>query len=242
MGKIHSIETFGAVDGPGIRFVVFLQGCPMRCKYCHNPDTWDYAGGTEKSATELVEEIKKYTHYFGEKGGVTVSGGEPLVQMDFLTELFQLLKNEGIHTCLDTSGALFSRNKSVLEKFDKLMRVTDLVLLDIKHMDSKKHKELTGFVNEHILDFAKYLDEKKVPVWIRHVLIPTINTEENYLKKLREFVDTLSNVEKVEVLPYHTLGVSKYKNMGMDYPLKGVEPPTKEQLLLANKILLGEKN
>ena len=184
MGRIHSIETFGAVDGPGIRFVVFFQGCPMRCQYCHNPDSWEIGGGTEKSVDELVTEIKKYRHYFCETGGVTVSGGEPLVQIDFLIELFEELKKEGIHTCVDTSGVTFNTTMQTLKKFDKLMEFTDLVLLDIKHIDRDKHKDLTGHYNDNILKFAKYLDSKSVPVWIRHVLVPGITADEKYLKEL----------------------------------------------------------
>ena len=240
MGKIHSIETFGAVDGPGIRFVVFMQGCPMRCKYCHNPDTWEFSDGKEMSVEELVSEISKYRHYFGNDGGVTVSGGEPLVQIDFVTELFKTLKSEGINTCLDTSGVLFNRSNGTLEKFDKLIEYTDLVLLDIKHIDTVKHKSLTAHNNENILDFARYLDEKGVKMWIRYVLVPTINEDEESITNLRKFIDTLSNVEKIEVLPYHTMGVAKYNKLGIKYPLEGVNPPTKEQVDIANKILKGE--
>lgn len=241
MGRVHSIETFGAVDGPGIRFVVFLQGCPMRCQYCHNPDTWDFAGGKEMSVDDLVNEITKYRHYFGDDGGVTVSGGEPLVQIDFVIELFKVLKTEGINTCLDTSGVLFNRKTEVLKKFDELMSYTDLVLLDIKHIDDEKHKVLTQHSNENILDFAKYLDEKNIPMWVRYVLVPTINEDETTLKSVKNFINTLSNVEKVEILPYHTLGVSKYIKLGIEYALEGVNTPTKEQIDIANKILKGEK-
>ena len=242
MGRIHSIETFGAVDGPGIRFVVFFQGCPMRCQYCHNPDSWEYGGGTEKSVEELVTEIKKYKHYFGETGGVTVSGGEPLAQIDFLTELFEALKGEGIHTCLDTSGVTFNTTMQTLKKFDKLMEFTDLVLLDIKHIDRDKHKSLTGHYNDSVLEFARYLDKKSIPVWIRHVLVPGVTADKKQLTKLREFLDTLTNVEKIEVLPYHTLGVSKYEKLGLDYSLKGVDAPTSEEIEIANTILQKERN
>ncbi len=239
MGKIHSIESFGAVDGPGIRFVIFLQGCPMRCKYCHNPDTWIYAGGKEMSVGELVAEVMKYKNYFGSAGGVTVSGGEPLVQIDFLIELFSELKGLGINTCIDTSGVLY--DKIPAEKMTRLMELTDIVLLDIKHIDSLKHEDLTGFGNEGILEFAKYLNSINKPMWIRHVLVPTINDDEESLKKLKTFLDTLNNAEKVEVLPYHTMGVSKYEKLGIKYPLDGVNPPTKEQINMANKILNKEK-
>lgn len=240
MGRIHSIESFGAVDGPGIRFVVFLQGCPMRCKYCHNPDTWDYAGGREMSADEIVAEVEKYKHYFGSTGGVTVSGGEPLVQIDFLIELFDKLKALGINTCIDTSGVLFG--KIPTEKMTRLMELTDIVLLDIKHIDSVKHESLTGFGNESVLEFAKYLDGIGKRMWIRHVLVPTINDDEESLERLHLFLENLKNVEKVEVLLYHTMGVSKYKKLGIKYPLEGVNPPTTEQINMANKILNKEKS
>ena len=241
MGKIHSIETFGAVDGPGIRFVVFLQGCPMRCKYCHNPDTWGLGGGTDKSVEELMNEIRKYKHYFGKDGGVTVSGGEPMVQIDFVTELFETLKKESIHTCIDTCGVLYNQSKVMNAKIEKLLELTDLVLLDLKHIDSNAHKELTGHKNENILAFAKLLSKMGKPMWVRHVLVPTINADEENLKKLRAFIDTLDNVEKIEVLPYHTMGKSKYEKLNIAYPLDGVDVPTKDQVELANKILKGEK-
>lgn len=241
MAKVHSIETFGAVDGPGIRFVIFMQGCPMRCQYCHNPDTWEYSGGKEMSIDELMTEIRKYRHYFGEDGGVTVTGGEPMVQIEFVTELFKTLKSEGIHTCLDTSGVMFRRTGEIFQKVEELVRYTDLVLLDIKHIDSVKHKKLTMHENNNILDFARYLDEKNIPIWVRHVLVPTITTDEESLKKLRTFLDSLKNVDKVEILPYHTMGISKYERLGIDYPLKEIPAPTKEQIDIASKILKGEK-
>ena len=240
MGRIHSIETFGAVDGPGIRFVVFLQGCSMRCQYCHNPDTWEFDGGREMSVEELVTQISKYRNYFGKEGGVTVSGGEPLVQIDFVAELFKTLKDQGINTCLDTSGVLFNRDPKILSKFDELIKYTDLVLLDIKHIDAEKHKILTAHSNKNILDFAKYLNDKNVKMWIRYVLVPTINEDEESLNNLRQFIDTLSNVEKIEILPYHTMGVSKYEKLGIKYPLEGVNTPTNDQIDIANKILKGE--
>lgn len=239
MGKIHSIETFGTVDGPGIRFVIFVQGCPMRCLFCHNPDTWLLNFGKETSIEELLFEIRKYKHYYGSTGGVTVSGGEPLMQIEFVTKLFKALKEENIHTCLDTSGVTFVQTPETKKKFDELLSVTDLVMLDIKHIANEDHQKLTGHPNTNILAFAKYLDEIKKPVWIRHVLVPTINDDEKSLKNLRKFIDTLHNVENIEVLPYHVYGVEKYKKLGIDYKLKGIEPPTKEQVELANKILKG---
>ena len=238
MGKIHSIESFGAVDGPGIRFVIFMQGCPMRCLYCHNPDSWNINSGKEITVDEIMIEIRKYKHYFKNGGGVTVSGGEPLMQIEFVTKLFKILKAESIHTCIDTSGILFNKNNTT--KVDELLKYTDLVLLDIKHINNKEHKTLTSFSNDNVLSFAKYLSDKKIPVWIRHVLVPTITDNENYLKQLRQFLDTLNNIEKIEVLPYHNMGASKYAELNMDYPLKHIPLPTDEQINLANIILKGE--
>ena len=236
-GRIHSFESFGTVDGPGIRYVVFLQGCPLRCQYCHNPDTWA-PGGKEYTAEEVVRQALRYKNYFGEKGGVTVTGGEPLLQIDFVTELFTLLKEKGIHTCVDTSGIAFKKENAVsVEKHEKLLEVTDLFLLDIKHIDSEGHKSLTGQDNANTLAFAKFLSERGKKTWIRHVLVPGITDDDEQLQKLREFVDGLSSVEKIEVLPYHTLGVVKYEKLGMEYPLKDVSAPDKERVLNAKRIL-----
>ena len=235
IGNVHSIESFGTVDGPGIRFVIFLQGCPLRCLYCHNPDTWEYQGGTQMSVDELVTEVLKYKSYI-KKGGVTVSGGDPLVQIDFVIKLFEALSDLGIHTCLDTSGYLYS--ELTQDKYDRLLEVTDLVLLDIKHIDEEKHKLLTSQSNKPVLKFAQYLSDRKQPVWIRHVLVPGYSDDTKDLIKLRKFIETLSNVEKVEILPYHTMGVVKYKNLMKAYQLEGVEPPTKESVALANQIVV----
>lgn len=236
-GRIHSFESFGTVDGPGIRYVVFLQGCPLRCQYCHNPDTWA-TGGKEYTAEEVVKQALRYKNYFGEKGGVTVTGGEPLLQIDFVIELFTLLKEKGIHTCVDTSGIAFKKENAVsVEKHEKLLEVTDLFLLDIKHIDSEGHKSLTGQDNANTLAFARFLSERGKKTWIRHVLVPGITDDDEQLQKLREFVDGLSSVEKIEVLPYHTLGVVKYEKLGMEYPLKDVSAPDKERVLNAKRIL-----
>ena len=237
IGHIHSFESFGTVDGPGIRFVVFLQGCPLRCLYCHNPDTWG-AGGTEYSADEVVARALKYKNYYGDKGGVTVSGGEPLVQMDFVIELFTLLKSKGVHTCVDTSGITFRKeDPSCVDKFKKLLAVTDLFLLDIKHIDDEACKVLTGKSNQRTLDFAKFLSDNGKAIWIRQVIVPGHTDEEESLQRTRAFIDTLATVEKVEVLPYHTLGEVKYEKLGMEYPLKGVEVPAKERVANAKRIL-----
>lgn len=239
MARIHSFESMGTVDGPGVRFVVFMQGCPMRCKYCHNPDTWQSAGGREMTADEVAAQALKYKRYFGKRGGVTVTGGEPLLQLDFLIELFKLLKEHGIHTCIDTSGICFGEED---ERYDELMKVTDLVLLDIKHPDEEEHKKLTGRSGAKPRAFARYLSEKGVPVWIRYVLVPGYTDGEDVLLRLKEFLATLKNVERVEVLPYHTMGVPKYKSLDMAYALEGVQPPAKEQIRRAREILgaLGE--
>lgn len=240
-GRIHSFESFGTVDGPGIRFVVFLQGCPLRCQYCHNPDTWGF-GGEEYSAEEVANRALKYKNYFGDNGGVTVTGGEPLLQLDFVIELFKILKSKGMNTCVDTSGITFdSQNEKTLEKFKELLPLTDLFMLDIKHIDDEACKKLTGQGNARTLAFARFLSENKKKLWIRQVIVPNLTDNEEDLKKTRAFIDSLDTVEKVEVLPYHTLGVVKYEKLGLDYVLKGVEKPAKEIMERAKEILKGEK-
>ena len=238
VGAIHSIESFGSVDGPGVRYILFLHGCPLRCKYCHNPDTWANSKETmEMTPQEALEKALKYKTYWGNEGGITISGGEPLLQIDFLIELFKLAKKEGINTCIDTSGANFTREEPFFSKFNELMKYTDLLLLDIKHIDSQKHKELTGKPNDNILDMARYLSSINKPVWIRHVLVPQRSDDEEDLKCLDAFVKTLHNVKRFEVLPYHTLGAYKWKELGMEYPLEGIEPPDKETIERANALL-----
>ncbi|CVI72545.1 Pyruvate formate-lyase 1-activating enzyme [Clostridiales bacterium CHKCI001] len=237
IGRIHSVETFGTVDGPGIRMVVFMQGCPMRCAYCHNPDTWAVDGGKPISVDEVLDEYERNKEYY-KKGGLTVTGGEPLLQIDFVTQLFQKAKEKKIHTCLDTSGITFSTNPEQLAKMDQLIRVTDLVMLDIKHIDEEEHKKLTKQSNVPILAFARYLSEKKVEVWIRHVVVPGITYQEVYLKRLGEFIATLGNVKALDVLPYHTMGIVKYENLGLDYPLKGVPALEKTDAVKAKDIIL----
>lgn len=233
IGKIHSIETFGTVDGPGIRYVIFLQGCHLRCKYCHNRDTWDTTVGTPKKVSELVQDIQKYSDYIKfSKGGVTVTGGEPLLQPKFLIALFTELKKLGYHTALDTSG-MFPLTPEVKQ----VLSLTDLVLLDIKHIDDEKCKDLVGFSNKLELEFANYLSENGIKMWIRQVIIPGITDDENDLIRLKEFLQTLKTVEKIELNPYHTLGVYKWEDLGLEYPLKGVRQASTEDIERAKRIL-----
>ena len=236
-GYVHSLESFGSVDGPGVRYIIFLTGCAMRCQFCHNPDTWDMKKGTLYTTDELLEKAMKYRSYWKNDGGITVSGGEPLLQIDFLTELFRKAKANGIHTTLDTSGNPFTREEPFFSKFNELMRYTDLVMLDIKHIDDEQHKILTGCTNKNILDLARYLSDIKKPVWIRHVLVPERSDYDEYLIKLDEFIQSLDNVQKVEVLPYHTLGAYKWDELGYEYKLKGIDPPSVERVENANKLL-----
>ena len=236
-GYIHSFESMGAVDGPGLRFVVFMQGCPMRCLYCHNPDTWQFGAGNKYTAEEVAETALRYKNYI-KNGGVTVSGGEPLMQIEFVTELFKILKSKGVHTALDTSGVTFNAaDCGTVKKHAELLGYTDLVLLDIKHIDNAEHRKLTGFSNDNVLAFARFLDEKNKSVWLRHVLVPGITDKEETLLKLKEFADGLGCVEKIEVLPYHNLAEVKYDKMNLSYPLKGLEAPSEDSVRRAREIL-----
>ena len=237
VGHVHSLETFGLVDGPGVRTVVFLQGCRMRCRYCHNPETWSMSGGEEWTAKDLFNRVYRYRTYWKNNGGITVSGGEPLLQIDFLTEIFTLAKEKGIHTKLDTSGNPFNREEPFYSKWKKLMEVTDLVMLDIKHIDEKVHQTLTGQTGENIKEMAREMSDMGHPMLIRHLLIPGDNSQDKYLIEMREFIQTLKTVERVEILPYHTLGVFKWEQLGIDYPLKGVNPPTREEVKHAEELL-----
>lgn len=240
VGNIHSIETFGTVDGPNIRYVIFMQGCPMRCGYCHNPDTWNIGVGEDKSTESLVNDILRYTRYIE---GVTVTGGEPLLQIDFVTELFEKVKSKGLTTCLDTSGILFDEsNVEFKEKIDKLLKFCDLVLLDIKHIDDEEHKKLTGFSNKNVLDFATYLSKKNINVWLRYVLVPGVNDSDDILFRWKEFADSLSNVKKVEVLPYHKLGIEKYNKLGIDYRFKDINEPSIELIRKVKNLLNKGEN
>ncbi len=236
-GYVHSLESFGSVDGPGVRYVIFLSGCAMRCQFCHNPDTWDMTTGTPYTAGELLDKACRYRSYWKSKGGITVSGGEPLLQIDFLLELFKEAKERNIHTTLDTSGNPFTTEEPFYSKWLELMKYTDLLLLDIKHIDEEQHKILTGQSNQNILEMARQLSDMGKPVWIRHVLVPERNDKDEYLHRLADFIHTLKNVERVEVLPYHTLGVFKWEQLGIDYPLEGINPPTQERVRNAEEIL-----
>ena len=236
-GYVHSLESFGSVDGPGVRYVIFFSGCAMRCQFCHNPDTWKMKQGELYTADELLKKALRYKGYWGSKGGITVSGGEPLLQMDFLTEFFKKAKAEGVHTNLDTSGNPFTDQEPWHSGWLELMKYTDLVMLDIKQIDEQEHIKLTGHSNKNILAMARELSDMKKPVWIRHVLVPDGSDKDEYLHRLADFIHTLSNVERVEVLPYHTLGKFKWENLGLSYPLEGVNPPTQERIDNARKIL-----
>lgn len=235
-GHIHSTESFGTVDGPGIRFVIFFQGCPMRCLYCHNPDTWVPGGNNNLRSVESLLKEYEGVKAFLKGGGITATGGEPLMQMEFLTELFEAAKKRGIHTCLDTSGITYRPEKRAV--FDRLMAVTDLVMLDIKHIDPEEHLKLTKQSNQHILEFAEYLKEKKIDVWIRHVVVPGITLNDTYLRRLGYFIGGLDNLKALDVLPYHTMGEVKYENLGIAYPLHGVKPATKEQAAHAKEVIM----
>lgn len=237
-GYIHSVESFGTVDGPGVRMVIFCQGCPMRCQYCHNPDTWEIGKGMRMSPEELIRQYERNRAFYS-RGGITVTGGEPLLQIDFLLELFALAKEKGIHTCIDTSGITYQKHNHIyVKKLDALMELTDLVMLDIKHMDKEAHFQLTGHDNEGILAFSKYLDEKQIPLWIRHVVVPGITDDEASLSSLGRFAGSLSNLKAIDVLPYHTMGVAKYRELGIPYPLEGVESLGKEDVIRAKEIIL----
>ena len=246
LGNIHSVESFGSADGPGVRYIVFLKGCRMRCKYCHNPDTWAKPSGSAEaplpgenwqSAEQVLKQALRYRTYWKKNGGITVSGGEALLQIDFLIELFTLAKEKGVHTCLDTSGNPFTMEEPFFSKFQQLLEVTDLFLLDIKQIDEKKHRSLTGQDNANILAMARYLSDVGKPMWIRHVLVPGVTDEEDDLRRLGAFVRSLATVERFEILPYHTLGVFKWKELGLPYQLEEVAPPTEAQIARAKSLL-----
>lgn len=233
MARIHSFESFGTVDGPGIRFVLFMQGCHLRCKYCHNRDTWDCNSGAVYTVDEVLAKILRYKNYIlPSGGGVTATGGEPLLQFPFLINLFKKLKKEGIPTAIDTSGMF-----DITDSLKELIDLTDLFLLDIKHIDSQKCKDLVGFSNDKELAFAKYLSDNNKKMWIRQVLVPGITDSEEDLVKLKNFLSTLKTVEKVEILPYHSMGEFKWKELGYTYELEGIKDTTNDDVLRAKKIL-----
>jgi len=235
-GRIHSFETFGTLDGPGIRFVVFMQGCLLRCMYCHNRDTWDVSGGREYAPDEVINEMKKYTNYMKfSGGGITITGGEPTLQADFVAEVFKKCRSMGVHTALDTSGF------ADVENVSGLLRYTDLVLLDIKQADAEKHRAITGASNEKIKEFAGYVSEKGIPIWIRYVLIPGFTDEERDLRQTSKFIRQLNNVKKIEIMPYHNMGAFKWEKLGHKYPLEGVKEPTDDQIKKAKEILESVK-
>ena len=232
--RVHSIETMGTVDGPGLRFVLFLQGCMLKCKYCHNRDTWSLNKGQIMSVDDIVNKVIRYKNFLiPSGGGFTVTGGEPLLQVKFLITLFQKLKKEGFHTAIDTSGMV-----TITDDVKKVLSLTDLVLLDIKHIDSDKCLELVGQPNKLELEFAKYLNEKNIPVWIRQVLVPGITDDEEDLLKLKEFLSDLNNVKKIELLPYHSMGKYKWQNLGQQYLLEDVPDATTQDINRAKKIML----
>lgn len=229
IGNIHSIETLGTVDGPGIRYIIFTQGCLLRCQFCHNADTWEIGTGKQMAVSEIIDDLRSYLPFIeASGGGITVSGGEPLLQIPFLTELFKECKKLGVHTTIDSSGGCYSTSPLFQEQLNELLNYTDLILLDLKHINRKKHIKLTGMANDHILDFARYLSDRNIPVWIRHVLVPGISDDPTDLEHLGDFIGTLKNVQKIEILPYHKLGVYKWEALGLEYPLKDVEPPSEE--------------
>jgi len=238
-GRIHSLESFGTVDGPGVRFVVFVQGCPMRCAYCHNPDTWEMNAGTEMEPAYIIEQYERNISFY-KGGGITVTGGEPLMQVDFLIDLFTLAKEKNIHTCIDTSGIAYKKTSTPewLSKLDHLMTLTDLVMLDIKHIDPEKHKELTSQPNDGILAFLAYLNEKNIDVWLRHVVVPTITDDDKYLFELGYFIGQFSNIKALDVLPYHTMGETKYKKLGIEYKLKGIPAMDKDKVIEKKQVIL----
>ena len=230
-GRIHSIQSLAASDGPGLRFAVFMQGCPLRCGCCHNPDTWDFSGGKEYTAEEIVQKASRYKSYFGSKGGITVSGGEPLMQADFVREIFELSHKEGINTCLDTSGCVMN------DDVKNLLKHTDRVLLDIKYTDGESYKKHVGYEKENPLEFLDYLNKEKIPVTLRQVIIPTLNDNEDNVKKLKEIADKHECVDKIELLPFRKLCQIKYDNMGIEFPFKDIPEPPKETMETLEKLI-----
>ena len=241
-GQIHSYETFGAVDGPGVRFITFLHGCPFRCAYCHNPDTWGSPATIEATTEEVLTKALRYREYWGDKGGITVSGGEPLLQPAFTAELFEMAHEKGVTTCIDTAAGTFSRQSPQFPLFERVFAATDTVLLDIKEIDPVKHKNLTGADNQNVLDCARYLAEKNIDVWLRYVLVPGWTDDLDDVQKLADFIRPMKNIKRIDVLPYHTLGVAKWQSLKIPYRLEGVRSPDAELVKKVREILKGESN
>lgn len=230
MGKIHSIETMGLLDGPGIRVVVFFQGCSLRCVYCHNPDTWNLDQGIEISSDELLKKVLRYKTYFKNSGGITCSGGEPLMQPQFLLELFKKCKKHGIHTTLDTAGV----GKGY---YEEILKYTDLIILDVKHINEIEYIKICGRTMEEFNKFKHIVNKLNKKLWIRHVVIPGINDDIKHITKFNQYVKEFNNVEKIELLPYHTLGVNKYEAMNIKYKLENIKPLSKEILCKLNEFI-----
>ena len=237
LGYIDSFESFALVDGPGVRSVLFLQGCPFRCLYCHNPETWEFIKKNPLTPKQVLDKLLRYKPYWKDHGGITISGGEPLSQIDFILALAKLAKKEGITTVIDTAGGPFSREEPFFSKFNELLKYVDLFLLDIKSIDSSIHKTITGKDNKNIIDLFRYLDEKGFPIWIRHVLVPSYTDDDEMLRRTSEFIASLNNVERVEVLPYHAMAIPKYEKLGIPYRLKDIFSPSKERVKNAEEIL-----
>ena len=236
-GRISATESFGSVDGPGIRFIVFVQGCRYRCQYCHNPETWEREGGYEATAEEIFRQAWRYRPYWKRTGGITVSGGEPLLQLEFVTELFRLAKEKGVNTVIDTAGEPFTYDEPFFSAFEELLPLTDLFLLDLKQIDDVKHRTLTGVSNESALALARFLSERGKRMWIRHVLVPGWTTGEDDLRRLADFIAGLKTVDRVEVLPYHAMALHKYEELRLPYRLGDTPAPTAEEIARAEEIL-----
>ena len=240
-GRISTTESFGSVDGPGIRFIVFVQGCRYRCQYCHNPETWEREDGYEATAEEIFRQAWRYRPYWKRTGGITVSGGEPLLQLEFVTELFRLAKEKGVNTVIDTAGEPFTYDEPFFSAFETLLPLSDLFLLDLKQIDDAKHRTLTGTSNESALALARFLSERGKRMWIRHVLVPGWTTGEEDLGRLSEFIAGLKTVDRVEVLPYHAMARHKYEELHLPYRLGDTPAPTAEEIASAEEILrVGE--
>ena len=236
-GRISATESFGSVDGPGIRFIVFVQGCRYRCRYCHNPETWEQEGGYEATPEEIFRMAWRYRPYWKQTGGITVSGGEPLLQLAFVTELFRLAKAKGVNTAIDTAGEPFTFDEPFFSAFEELLPLTDLFLLDLKHIDDDVHRALTGVSNASALALAQFLSERGKRMWIRHVLVPGWTAGEDDLRRLSDFIAGLKTVDRVEVLPYHAMALHKYEELRLPYRLGDTPAPTAEEIARAEKIL-----